>query len=60
METENGKTKQTSYEETCPYCTGSGKCHYCDGVGKCWACKGTGSIENWNGYERDQAGRKGK
>jgi RecJ-like exonuclease len=44
----------TSYEEKCPYCSGTGTCRYCRGKGICWACDGDGKVESWDFYEKYQ------
>jgi RecJ-like exonuclease len=52
------KINSVTYEEKCPYCSGTGVCKYCDGKGKCRHCKGDGKIENWNFFEEYSAGIK--
>lgn len=48
----NDKIMKSTYEESCPFCSGKGVCRYCDGKGKCWACDGTGLIDSWDFYSK--------
>ena len=40
------------YQDTCPFCHGTGKCSYCDGDSKCYQCEGTSKSSDWESAEK--------
>ncbi len=49
--------KLVDYEESCPFCKGTGKCHYCEGSGKCGSCDGSGKSSDWEQSRKKQSSK---